>query len=105
MGQLDDYRLMARIRRFEERLTALKDAGEIPGSIHLCNGQEAIPVGACRALRDGDHVTATYRGHGEQQDDDYSQSFHGLSSFSFKGNCGYRALGQREPPRLLPDPR
>ncbi|WKU07019.1 thiamine pyrophosphate-dependent dehydrogenase E1 component subunit alpha [Micromonospora sp. HUAS LYJ1] len=64
MGQLDDYRLMARIRRFEERLTALKDAGEIPGSIHLCNGQEAIPVGACRALRDGDHVTATYRGHG-----------------------------------------
>ncbi|MEU1755198.1 thiamine pyrophosphate-dependent dehydrogenase E1 component subunit alpha [Micromonospora matsumotoense] len=64
MGQLDDYRLMARIRRFEERLTALKDAGEIPGSIHLCNGQEAIPVGACRALRDGDYVTATYRGHG-----------------------------------------
>ncbi|MFC8846859.1 MULTISPECIES: thiamine pyrophosphate-dependent dehydrogenase E1 component subunit alpha [unclassified Micromonospora] len=64
MGLPDDYRLMARIRRFEERLTALKDAGEIPGSIHLCNGQEAIPVGACRVLRDGDHVTSTYRGHG-----------------------------------------
>ncbi|WP_431875980.1 thiamine pyrophosphate-dependent dehydrogenase E1 component subunit alpha [Micromonospora marina] len=64
MGRLDDYRLMARIRQFEERLTALKDAGEIPGSIHLCNGQEAIPVGACRSLRDGDYVTATYRGHG-----------------------------------------
>ncbi|MGC4806790.1 thiamine pyrophosphate-dependent dehydrogenase E1 component subunit alpha [Micromonospora sp. DT233] len=64
MGLPDDYRAMARIRRFEERLAALKDAGEIPGSIHLCNGQEAIPVGASRALRDGDHVTATYRGHG-----------------------------------------
>ncbi|RGC65900.1 Acetoin:2,6-dichlorophenolindophenol oxidoreductase subunit alpha [Micromonospora sp. MW-13] len=64
MGLPEDYRLMARIRRFEERLAALKDAGEIPGSIHLCNGQEAVPVGACRALRDGDHVTATYRGHG-----------------------------------------
>ncbi|MFE0593304.1 thiamine pyrophosphate-dependent dehydrogenase E1 component subunit alpha [Micromonospora echinospora] len=64
MGLPDDYRSMARIRRFEERLAALKDAGEIPGSIHLCNGQEAIPVGAARALRDGDHVTATYRGHG-----------------------------------------
>ena len=64
MGLPDDYRAMARIRRFEERLTALKDAGEIPGSIHLCNGQEAIPVGAARTLRDGDHVTATYRGHG-----------------------------------------
>jgi pyruvate dehydrogenase E1 component alpha subunit/2-oxoisovalerate dehydrogenase E1 component len=61
---VDDYRLMTRIRRFEERLTALKDAGEIPGSIHLCNGQEAIPAGASRALRDGDYVTATYRGHG-----------------------------------------
>ncbi|TDC01273.1 thiamine pyrophosphate-dependent dehydrogenase E1 component subunit alpha [Micromonospora fluostatini] len=64
MGLPDDYRAMARIRRFEERLAALKDDGEIPGSIHLCNGQEAIPVGAARALRDGDHVTATYRGHG-----------------------------------------
>ncbi|MEW2475741.1 MULTISPECIES: thiamine pyrophosphate-dependent dehydrogenase E1 component subunit alpha [Micromonospora] len=64
MGLPDDYRAMARIRRFEERLTALKDAGEIPGSIHLCNGQEAIPVGAARTLRDGDYVTATYRGHG-----------------------------------------
>ena len=52
MGLPDDYRAMARIRRFEERLAALKDAGEIPGSIHLCNGQEAIPVGACaRAAR------------------------------------------------------
>lgn len=42
----------------------LKTAGEIPGSIHLCSGQEAIPVGACRALQPGDAVTATYRGHG-----------------------------------------
>ncbi|GAB3157459.1 thiamine pyrophosphate-dependent dehydrogenase E1 component subunit alpha [Micromonospora sonneratiae] len=64
MGLVDDYRLMTRIRRFEERLMALKDEGEIPGSIHLCNGQEAIPVGACRTLRDTDYVSATYRGHG-----------------------------------------
>nr|BFE56336.1 hypothetical protein GCM10020063_008620 [Dactylosporangium thailandense] len=64
MSLADDYRLMARIRRFEERLMSLKDAGEVPGSIHLCNGQEAIPVGACRVLRDTDYVSATYRGHG-----------------------------------------
>lgn len=60
----DTYRQMSRIRRFEERLMTLKEAGEIPGSIHLCNGQEAIPVGANRALREGDYVSATYRGHG-----------------------------------------
>ncbi len=42
----------------------LKTAGEIPGSIHLCNGQEAIPVGACRALEPRDALTVTYRGHG-----------------------------------------
>lgn len=55
---------MRRIRRFEERLTVLKEGGEVPGSIHLCDGQEAVPVGACRALRPDDYVTATYRGHG-----------------------------------------
>ncbi|WP_283133646.1 thiamine pyrophosphate-dependent dehydrogenase E1 component subunit alpha [Rhizohabitans arisaemae] len=60
----DTYRAMARIRRFEERLMALKESGEIPGSIHLCNGQEAIPVGACGVLREDDYVSATYRGHG-----------------------------------------
>jgi TPP-dependent pyruvate/acetoin dehydrogenase alpha subunit len=64
MGTADDYRVMCRIRRFEERLMELKEAGEVPGSIHLCNGQEAIPVGASRELRPGDYVSATYRGHG-----------------------------------------
>ena len=55
---------MLRIRMFEERLMQLKAEGEIPGSIHLCNGQEAIPVGAVSVLRDDDYVAATYRGHG-----------------------------------------
>lgn len=61
---LETYRRMLRIRRFEETLLKLKDAGEIPGSIHLCIGQEAIPVGACQALRGDDYLTTTYRGHG-----------------------------------------
>src|ERR1700680_1189395 len=60
----DTYRAVATIRAFEERCMELKIAGEIPGSIHLCNGQEAIPVGACRTLEARDAVTATYRGHG-----------------------------------------
>ncbi|MBU6278595.1 MAG: hypothetical protein KGN78_05070, partial [Actinomycetales bacterium] len=58
------YRRMAFIRRFEERAFELSLAGEIAGSIHLCFGQEAIPVGALAGLRSDDRVIATYRGHG-----------------------------------------
>jgi pyruvate dehydrogenase E1 component alpha subunit len=36
----------------------------IRGSSHLCQGQEAVSVGACAALIDGDTMTCTYRGHG-----------------------------------------
>lgn len=61
---LDDYREMLRIRLFEERCAELKDTQEIPGSIHLGIGQEAIPVGACGHLERTDSLTATYRGHG-----------------------------------------
>ena len=58
------YRAILTIRRFEERLLSLHQEGLIQGSMHLCNGQEAIPVGACRELRADDALTATYRGHG-----------------------------------------
>lgn len=58
------YRRMRRIRRIEERMMELKNAGEVPGSIHLCNGQEAIPVAFCSVLDERDQVSATYRGHG-----------------------------------------
>lgn len=61
---LSRYRLMRRIRVVEETLMQLKSGGEIPGSIHLCNGQEAIPVGVAEALRPDDFVATTYRGHG-----------------------------------------
>lgn len=64
MSLEENYRAIALIRAFEDRCSELKAAGEIPGSIHLCSGQEAIPVGACRALESRDALTATYRGHG-----------------------------------------
>jgi 2-oxoisovalerate dehydrogenase E1 component len=60
---LEAYRRMLTIRRFEERCLALS-ADSIAGSIHLCGGQEAIPVGARAALNPDDRVVATYRGHG-----------------------------------------
>jgi 2-oxoisovalerate dehydrogenase E1 component len=61
---LDLYRRMSVIRQFEQRCLELSRAGFIKGSIHLCLGQEAIPVGVCAALEPGDRVIATYRGHG-----------------------------------------
>lgn len=61
---LADLRAMWRIRMFEDKTTSLCQSGDIKGSVHLCSGQEAGPVGACGALADGDVVFATYRGHG-----------------------------------------
>ncbi len=61
---LDLYRRMSVIRQFEQRCLELSRAGFIKGSIHLCLGQEAIPVGVCAALEPSDRVIATYRGHG-----------------------------------------
>jgi pyruvate dehydrogenase E1 component alpha subunit len=59
-----DLRAMWRIRMFEEKVTALCGSGDIRGSVHLCTGQEAGPVGTCDALTGGDALFATYRGHG-----------------------------------------
>jgi pyruvate dehydrogenase E1 component alpha subunit len=61
---LADLRAMWRIRAFEEKAQALCGTGDIRGSVHLCVGQEAGPVGACTALGDVDALFATYRGHG-----------------------------------------
>ena len=60
----DFYRAMVTIRRVEERVMEALTQGLVSGSTHLCIGQEAIPVGACAALRDDDPLIATYRGHG-----------------------------------------
>src|SRR5476651_35909 len=60
---LDVYRRMLTIRHFEQRCFDLS-AESIAGSIHLCGGQEAIPVGARMVLRPDDRVVCTYRGHG-----------------------------------------
>lgn len=58
------YRSMAVIRHFENQVLELSRDGHIAGSVHLCAGQEAIPVGTLRSLEPQDRVLATYRGHG-----------------------------------------
>ncbi len=59
------FRMMVRIRLFEEKVQELFMGGHIQGSTHLCQGQEAVSVGAIAAMRPGDVMTNTYRGHGE----------------------------------------
>lgn len=55
---------MLRIRRFEEKCAELYSAGKIRGFLHLYIGEEAVAVGAMRALQQDDAVVATYREHG-----------------------------------------
>lgn len=55
---------MLRIRRFEEKSAELYSLGRIRGFLHLYIGEEAIAVGAMRALEPRDAVVATYREHG-----------------------------------------
>lgn len=62
--QVELYRSMLRIRRFEEKLVTLFKRGRLPGFVHLYIGEEAVAVGACSALRDDDRITSTHRGHG-----------------------------------------
>jgi acetoin:2,6-dichlorophenolindophenol oxidoreductase subunit alpha len=59
------YRSMVQIRLFEERVQGLFLEGQVQGTTHLCQGQEAVSVGAVRAMGPHDVLTNTYRGHGE----------------------------------------
>ena len=58
------YRQMLLIRRFEETVYYLFLEGEIPGTLHQYQGQEAVAVGICDALRPTDWITSTHRPHG-----------------------------------------
>jgi len=58
------YRQMLLIRRFEETVYYLFLEGEIPGTLHQYQGQEAVAVGICDTLRPTDWITSTHRPHG-----------------------------------------
>src|ERR1700693_221615 len=58
------YRRMYSIREFEEHANDLYLRALMPGLTHLYEGEEAVAVGICEALRPDDYVTSTHRGHG-----------------------------------------
>ena len=55
---------MLLIRRFEEKVEERFRAGELPGFLHVAIGQEAVAVGVCQAMDDGDVFASTHRAHG-----------------------------------------
>lgn len=61
---LQIYTQLVRLRAFEERVKEVYMATLMPGLAHVYTGQEAVAVGVCEALKDGDYVTSTHRGHG-----------------------------------------
>ena len=56
-------REMLLIRRFEEKVEERFRAGELPGFLHVAIGQEAVAVGVCNAMEDGDVFASTHRAH------------------------------------------
>ena len=48
---LERFRVMARIRAFEMRVSRHFRQGNIHGFVHTSMGQEAVAAGACAALR------------------------------------------------------
>lgn len=61
---IEMYRRMQRIRLFESAAEEMHRKGEIQGSLHTSQGQEAEIVGACAALRADDYMVGNHRSHG-----------------------------------------
>ncbi|MFL6417482.1 MAG: thiamine pyrophosphate-dependent enzyme [Bryobacteraceae bacterium] len=85
---LECLKKMIQIRTMEQYSTDLSQTvpPKIHGSIHLCAGQEAVPVGAVAGLRDDDQLIATYRGHGWALAS-------GLSTIEVFGEIAQRSIG------------
>jgi pyruvate dehydrogenase E1 component alpha subunit len=62
---LSFYRRMLLIRAFEDKVHEAFQRNLVFGTTHLCQGQEAVSVGAIECLRADDSLTYTYRGHGQ----------------------------------------
>lgn len=58
------YYGMLRIRKVQLRIESLYPLDEMKTPVHLCIGQEAIPVGVCANLEKEDYISSNHRGHG-----------------------------------------
>jgi TPP-dependent pyruvate/acetoin dehydrogenase alpha subunit len=58
------YEQMTRIMLWEQKLLRMIEEGKVSGFYHTGRGQEAVPVGACAALRPDDYIMYAHRGCG-----------------------------------------
>ena len=63
-GSIALYRMMSRIRRFEDRVHGDVIADRFEGYVHCYAGEEAVAAGVIGQLRPDDWLTSTYRNHG-----------------------------------------
>jgi acetoin:2,6-dichlorophenolindophenol oxidoreductase subunit alpha len=61
---LEMFRMMLRIRIFEEEAIRLFREGQMPGRTFPCTGEEAVSVGVSMHLNKGDFITSTHRPNG-----------------------------------------
>ena len=85
---VDLLRQMMLIRMIEQKAVEMSTSAPpvILGSVHLCAGQEAVPVATLSAMGPDDQVVATYRGHG------WAISS-GLSPIEVFGEICHRTIG------------
>ncbi len=55
---------MIQIRHTQEKIATLYAEQEMRCPVHLCIGQEAVPVGICGALNSSDYAFSCHRSHG-----------------------------------------
>jgi len=63
-NRVDLLRQMLLSRHFDEKVNDLYAEGKVHGTAHFYVGQESVAVGAIAALKEGDVITSTHRGHG-----------------------------------------
>jgi len=62
--KIDLFTRMVRVRTFEDLTTVNFASGDMPGFLHLSQGEDAVAAGVCAALRLEDAIYTTHRGHG-----------------------------------------
>jgi pyruvate dehydrogenase E1 component alpha subunit len=62
--KIDLLTRMIRQRTFEDETTRIFAGGEMPGFLHLSQGEDAMAAGTCANLLKEDIIFTTHRGHG-----------------------------------------
>lgn len=90
---LELYKKLYLIRRAEEKIIEHYHEDEMKTPMHMSMGGEAISVGICQALKNGDQVFGTYRSHAlylskTGDTDDFFAEIYGKATALLKGKGG-----------------